>query len=140
MHPATTSLEALRGAILSLVNAERGKENLTPLTLNTFLTNAAQGYAEELAQGNFFSHESPSGVTPLDRIRNAGYFHPPCNCPQGYAIGENIAKGQPTTERVMQDWMQSEGHRANILNPHYKELGVGFYENHWVQTFGMVKQ
>jgi uncharacterized protein YkwD len=77
---------------------------------------------------NFFDHTNPDGLAPYDRMRAAGY--------KGSSYGENIAKGQRTCEEVMQGWMDSPGHRANILNPSFATIGIGIAGDCWVQDFG----
>ncbi len=113
------------------MNAERKKQNLSALNVESHLQAAAQEHAEDMANRNYFAHETPEGTTPTQQIKNAGY-----PLTGKWATGQNIAKGQETAEEVMQDWMNSSGHRANILSSKFKDLGVGFYQNHWVQDFG----
>jgi uncharacterized protein YkwD len=100
-----------------------------PLQVDSRITAAAQGHATDMAQRKYFSHTTPEGVTFDKRIKAAGYDSPGA---------ENIAQGQRTAEQVMQSWMQSPGHRQNIMNCDYSTIGVavdtnGFY---WVQDFG----
>lgn len=122
--------------VIQLVNAERSKAGLTPLTKNDNLVNSAQNYAEYMASANFFGHTAPDGSTFVDRIKKSGYTN--------YRwIGENIAAGQKTPQEVIAGWMASSGHRANILNVNAKEIGVGYtannsskYKTYWVQHFG----
>lgn len=122
--------------VVSLVNAERSKSNLNPLTLNTTLQSSAQNYASQMAIQNFFSHTAPNGETFQQRIVKAGYTN--------YRwIAENIAAGQSTPQEAMRGWMNSTGHRNNILNPNAKEIGIGYtstsssiYRHYWVQHFG----
>jgi hypothetical protein len=117
------------GEVASLTNAERTKAGCAPLTVDTRLTSAAQGHATDMAVNNYFSHTSLDGRTFDVRIRNAGYPSPG---------GENIAKGQTSPSAVVTAWMNSTGHRANILNCSFKTIGVGFDArgNYWVQNFG----
>ncbi|MBE1499867.1 uncharacterized protein YkwD [Amycolatopsis lexingtonensis] len=117
------------GQVLSLVNDERAKAGCDPLTEESHLTEAAQDYSDQMSAGDFFSHTSPDGTTFDQRIKIAGYSKPGA---------ENIAKGQTSAAQVMDAWMNSEGHRANILNCSLKKLGVGFTKagNYWVQDFG----
>jgi uncharacterized protein YkwD len=88
-----------------------------------------------MAEQNYFAHESPNGDTLADRARAAGFA--------GCAMGENIAQGQDTPEEVVQGWMDSDGHCANILSGSFDSLGVGFFDDPgaetrqlWVQNFG----
>ncbi len=115
--------------VLSLVNDERAKAGCDPLTEESHLTKAAQDYSDQMSAGNFFSHTSPDGTTFDQRIKQAGYPKPGA---------ENIAKGQTSAAQVMDSWMNSEGHRANILNCSLKKLGVGVTTAgwYWVQDFG----
>lgn len=119
-------------AILELVNKERSKNGLNPLTLSQELTNVATIKAKDMRDNNYFSHTSPTYGSPFDMLQHFGIHY-------SYA-GENIASGQKTPEQVMTDWLNSSGHRANILNKNYTQLGVGYveggnYGNEWVQLF-----
>ncbi|RSD19923.1 CAP domain-containing protein [Amycolatopsis eburnea] len=132
--PPTTKSAAkvastVAGQVLDLVNDERAKAGCDPLTEESHLTKAAQDYSDQMSAGDFFSHTSPDGTTFDQRIKIAGYSKPGA---------ENIAKGQTSAAQVMDAWMNSEGHRANILNCTLKKLGVGFTKagNYWVQDFG----
>ena len=123
--------------ILSLVNIERKKANLQPLTLNNQLGQAAQNHTNDMVSKSYFSHTSPSGGTMASRVNATGYRYS--------AIGENIAAGNSTANATMIQWMNSPGHRANILNPKFRELGVGFapsndqYRYYWTQVFGSAR-
>ncbi|MFD4371905.1 CAP domain-containing protein [Streptomyces sp. NPDC058486] len=117
--------------VLSLVNAERAKAGCGPLTANATLTRAAQGHSDDMAARDYFDHTNPDGDGPGERVTAAGY--------PWSTYGENIAMGQTTPEQVMEGWMNSPGHRANILNCDFKELGVGVHTNggpYWTQVFG----
>ena len=119
-------------AVLKLVNAERAKAGLRPLTLSDKLTNIAYKKAKDMADKNYFSHQSPTYGSPFDMLKQFGVSY-------SYA-GENIAAGQKSAEEVMNSWMNSSGHRANILNKNYTQIGVGFYRGgqygtEWVQLF-----
>lgn len=119
-------------AVLKLVNAERAKAGLQPLTLSDKLTNIAYKKAKDMADKNYFSHQSPTYGSPFDMLKQFGVSY-------SYA-GENIAAGQKSAEEVMNSWMNSSGHRANILNKNYTQIGVGFYRGgqygtEWVQLF-----
>lgn len=131
------TLPAARAAVLCLVNAQRTSRGLGAVTQNARLQLAAQGHSDDMALRNYFSHDDPDGGDPGDRITAAGYAW------QTY--GENIAVGQATPADVMSDWMNSTGHRANILNPDFTELGVGISvvaatlpggTGTWTQNFG----
>ncbi|MFF9474117.1 CAP domain-containing protein [Streptomyces roseolus] len=117
--------------VLSLVNAERAKAGCGPLTANATLARAAQAHSDDMAARDFFDHTNPDGAGPGDRVTAAGY--------PWSTYGENIAMGQRTPEQVMEAWMNSPGHRANILNCDFKELGVGIHDDggpYWTQVFG----
>ena len=116
--------------VVALVNQERAKEGLAPLTINTEVQAAAQVRAVECEQR--FSHTRPNGssFTTALKEQNVSYR----------SAGENIAWGQRTPEEVMNAWMNSPGHRANIMNPNFTTIGVGYYENakgtdYWCQLF-----
>ncbi|WP_245616348.1 CAP domain-containing protein [Deinococcus radiopugnans] len=103
------------------------------LTLNAQLAQAAQGHASDMAAKSYFSHTSQDGRTFVQRISATGYAF--------RTIGENIAAGQSTAQQVVAGWLQSEGHCRNIMNPSFRELGVGYaaggsYGHYWVQDFG----
>lgn len=118
--------------VLELTNSNRAANGAAPLTLNPQLTAAAQAFAEAMATQGFFDHTAPDGSTPGDRIIATGY--------DPYTWGENIAYGYKTADAVMQGWMNSSGHRANILNGSFKEIGIGYALSgstaYWVQDFG----
>lgn len=115
--------------VVELVNAERAKVNLPALTMTTRLNEAALVRAKETVQS--FSHTRPNGSSFSAVLKENGISF------QG--AGENIAWGQRTPEQVVNAWMNSEGHRANILNPRYTSIGVGYYLNgatpYWAQLF-----
>jgi uncharacterized YkwD family protein len=119
--------------VLRLVNVERAKAGCQPLVANPLLNRTARAHSTDMAVRNFFSHTNPDGKSPFDRMRAAGY--------QGRMMGENIAAGYTTAGSVMTAWMNSSGHRANIVNCGYKEIGVGYYRggsyrHYWTQNFG----
>ena len=117
--------------VLELVNKERAAQGLETLTLDTSLCEAAAARAKEITE--LFSHTRPNGQTCFTILKEYDISY--------RAVGENIAAGQSTQENVMQSWMNSEGHRANILSASYNKLGVGYvksssgYGNYWVQIF-----
>ncbi|MEU9557931.1 CAP domain-containing protein [Streptomyces fumanus] len=123
-----TSAEA---EVLRLVNAERAKAGCTPLTADGALADLAESFSEAMAAQGFFDHTDPSGATPWDRAEAAGISN---------LGGENIARGQADAQAVMDAWMNSEGHRANILNCGFTTLGVGVHFGSggpwWTQDFG----
>lgn len=118
--------------VLALVNAERAKQGLGGLTLSAEVCNVATVKAQDMADNGYFDHNSPTYGTPFDMLTSFGVSYA--------SAGENIAAGQQTAEEVVESWMNSEGHRANILNASYTELGVGVayggeYGIYWVQMF-----
>ncbi len=128
---------AVREEMLALVNSARKKAGLKTLRLNSVLHKAAQAHAEDMLARGYFAHESPSGTTVRERSRKAGY--------NWAAVGENIAFGQTSVDEVMETWIDSPGHRKNILSRNYTEMGVGLalgkgpdgkYQILWVQNFG----
>ncbi|MFJ6436427.1 CAP domain-containing protein [Streptomyces sp. NPDC091416] len=125
---AATSAQA---AVLALVNQERSKVGCSPVTASSSLASLAQNFSDDMAARGFFDHTDPDGQSPWDRAAKAGV--------SGLG-GENIARGQADAEAVMEAWMNSEGHRANILNCDYKTLGVGVHFGSggpwWTQDFG----
>lgn len=119
--------------LVQLVNAERARHGLKPLTINYALMDSAQSYAYVLAQGWCWGHYCGPVPNPSDRAWQAGYRGP-------YFVGENIAYGVQTPDAVFDLWMNSSAHRANILNPYWTEIGVGVAwdssTTHWTQAFG----
>ncbi len=116
--------------VVKLVNEERAKAGLPALTMNADITTAANVRAKEIRQQ--FSHTRPDGSSFSTALKEQGVSF--------RGSGENIAWGQKTPEQVMNGWMNSDGHRANILNKNFKNIGVGYYQdengvNHWVQLF-----
>lgn len=127
---AGTSKEATE--VLRLVNAERSKQGLRSLKLAEDLTSIANTKARDMAVNRYFDHRSPTYGSPFEMLQKFGVSYK--------SAGENIAAGQQTPAQVMESWMNSSGHRANILNSSYTELGVGFYaggsyDTYWVQLF-----
>ncbi|MDO4301594.1 MAG: CAP domain-containing protein, partial [Clostridia bacterium] len=127
----TTSSEnnSMARQLLTLVNQARAENGLSALTLNDSLSNVAQKKADDMKNNNYFSHTSPTYGSPFDMIKNAGISYK--------AAGENIAKGQKTAEAVFNAWMNSSGHRANILNSQFTQMGVGVTSGttYWCQMF-----
>jgi len=127
--------------VIELVNAEREACNcgLHPLSYNIELTVAARRHSQDMGDRNYFDHATPDGtpdgIAFYERITDAGYIYQAC--------GENIAAGYATPEAVVDGWMNSDGHRANILDPDYCDIGVGYaavdgsqYYHYWTQDFG----
>ncbi|MET8827092.1 sigma-70 family RNA polymerase sigma factor [Streptomyces sp. NPDC004610] len=120
------------GQVLALVNDERAQAGCSPVRQNGTLDTAAQRHSADMAARDFFDHTNPDGADPGDRITAAGY--------RWSTYAENIARGQQSAAQVMQGWMDSPGHRANILNCSVKEMGLGVHEGSggpwWTQVFG----
>ncbi|MET8679443.1 CAP domain-containing protein [Streptomyces sp. NPDC004647] len=127
--PATE--KAAEAEVLTLVNRERATAGCRPVTPDRELAGLAEDFSEDMAERGFFDHTAPDGTNPWDRAEKLGI--------SGLG-GENIARGQADAEAVMDAWMDSPGHRANILNCDYKTLGVGAHFADggpwWTQDFG----
>ena len=124
----TSSME---DQVVELVNSERTRRGLDPLAVNQNLAGVARIKSDDMASNNYFSHNSPTYGSPFDMLRYYGITYS--------TAGENIASGQTTAESVMNTWMNSAGHAANILNDSYTEIGVGYSYNNgrpiWTQMF-----
>lgn len=121
--------------VIDLVNAERAAQGLHPLSYDQRLAAAARDHSEDMGLQGYFSHTSLDGRTVADRITAAGYSY--------NTYGENIAAGYSTPQDVIDGWMSSSGHRANILNSNFCDIGVGYvyltnspYGHYWTQDFG----
>ncbi|BBC32664.1 SCP-like protein [Streptomyces graminofaciens] len=130
--PIEVSAEtAAEAQVLKLVNEERAKAGCSPVAANSSLAKLAETFSKDMATRGFFDHTDPDGDDPWDRAATLGIT--------GLG-GENIARGQATAEAVMEAWMNSPGHKANILNCDFKTLGVGVYMADggpwWTQDFG----
>ncbi|MER7049978.1 CAP domain-containing protein [Streptomyces jumonjinensis] len=128
---SSSSHTAAEAEVLALVNEERAKVGCAPVRFDASLAKLAGDFSSDMAARGFFSHTDPDGATPWDRAEKAGVKN----------LGaENIARGQADAGAVMNSWMNSEGHRANILNCDYKTLGVGVDMGDggpwWTQNFG----
>jgi uncharacterized protein YkwD len=122
--PSRANAARVAHATLCLLNAQRAAHGLPKLHMNRRLHRAAAGFAHAMASRNFFSHVSPSGSTPLSRIRSVRYL----DGARSWAIGENIAWGMGATASprgTVTEWMHSPGHRANILNGAFRQVGIG---------------
>jgi len=123
--PSEGDVQAVREATLCLVNRERTAHGEQPLRLNEDLNHAAQAHSESMAAAGYFEHTSPGGKSFLDRLRAAGYIY---SNHLAYNVGENIAYGSlqdATPGSIVAAWMASPGHRANILNPAFRDIGIG---------------
>lgn len=115
--------------VIELVNEQRAKNGLKALTANWELSRVARYKSQDMHDKKYFSHTSPTYGSPFDMMKSFGISY-------RYA-GENIAQGYKTPAAVMGGWMNSSGHRANILNSSYTQIGVGYVAdgNYWTQMF-----
>lgn len=136
--PPNPNVDFITG-VVNLTNSFRAQNNLPPLIMNAQLNASAQGHTTDMALNDYFDHTGLNGSDIGDRIGATGYRY-------SY-IGENIAAGYSTPEAVVNGWINSPGHRANMLNPNYKDIGVGYYflandtgnfnyNYYWTQNFG----
>lgn len=125
--------------VVDLTNEFRAQNGLSLFAINLELQQAAQGHSNDLATGDYFSHTGLDGRKPWDRAEDAGYNY--------YTVGENIAAGQRSPEEVVQAWIDSPPHLANLMNPAFTEIGIGYehlqndtgninYNHYWTQLFG----
>ena len=134
---ASTS-DAFTDEVIALTNAERAKTGAGALTKNAILTSAAQSHTNDMACKFFLDHTGSDKSSPFDRMTRFGYNYS--------TAAENVAMGQQTPPEVVKGWMESPGHKANILNAAYTEIGVGYvnnpaeneanYNHYWTQKFG----
>ncbi len=129
---ASGDYSAFQKKVVELVNAERAKAGLNALKMNTELSKVATLKSQDMAKNNYFDHNSPTYGSPFDMMKKFGISY--------RTAGENIAMGQTTPEQVMNGWMNSSGHRANILKASFTEIGVGIAKNssgrlYWTQQF-----
>ena len=120
--PAREHIDQTRTAILCLLNRERARHGLAPLTRNAILELASQRHSENMATRDFFEHETPEGIGSAARMVEAGYPR------LGTWLGENLYWGEEakaTPVKAVEGWMHSPGHRANILRAEFAEVGVG---------------
>jgi len=122
-------LNAFEQEVVELTNKEREKQGLNPLKIDDELSKVAREKSRDMGANNYFSHDSPTYGSPFDMMKQYDITY--------RTAGENIAKGQRTPEEVVNGWMNSDGHRANILSGEFTHIGVGYVEqgNHWTQQF-----
>ncbi|OAH57899.1 hypothetical protein AWH48_02510 [Domibacillus aminovorans] len=127
--PAATtgSVSEFEKQVFELVNQERAKAGVKALQLDTKLSDVARTKSADMKNKGYFSHQSPTYGSPFDMMKQFGITYK--------TAGENIAKGQKTPEEVMKAWMNSDGHRKNILSADYTHIGVGYVDGHWTQMF-----
>ncbi|MGN1401101.1 MAG: CAP domain-containing protein [Bacillus sp. (in: firmicutes)] len=128
-NETVSEISAFEQQVIDLTNAERAKSGLEPLTLDKELSAVARKKSEDMQANSYFSHTSPTYGSPFDMMKQFGISYS--------AAAENIAQGQTTPEEVVNAWMNSEGHRANIMNTSYTHIGVGYVANgnYWTQMF-----
>jgi uncharacterized protein YkwD len=150
LMPEPGNLELIHSAVLCLVNKKRAESGETPLRVSGQLERAAEGHGREMISEDYFQHVSPSGETPVERIRATGYIP---GGQVGYVIGENLAWGTlglATPRAIVEAWIASPGHLANILEGSYRQTGIGVAPNTpaalgdgepgatYVQEFGVI--
>ncbi len=124
LTPEPANLPLVRAAVLCLVNTERAQNGRQPLQANAQLEAAGESHGREMIADDYFDHISPSGITPVDRVRQTGYIP---NSEVGYVVGENLAWGTltlSTPEAIVKAWIASPEHLANILEAKYEDTGI----------------
>ena len=121
--------QAVEEQVVTLVNEERAKEGLAPLQIDWELARVAKMKSQDMYDNKYFSHTSPTYGSPFDMMKQFGISYK--------SAGENIAKGQTSAQQVVDAWMNSEGHRANIMDTKFTHIGVGYVESghYWTQMF-----
>ena len=124
-----SSVSAYEAEVVRLVNDVRRENGLSPLTQDWQLSRVARYKSQDMKDKGYFSHTSPTYGTPFQMMKSFGINYK--------TAGENIAKGYTTPQSVVNGWMNSPGHRANILNPSFTHIGVGYVQsgNYWTQMF-----
>lgn len=130
--PNIDDVKSIENEVIKLVNAERAKNGLPALKANWELSRVARMKSQDMIDKNYFSHQSPTYGSPFKMMETFGVRYS--------SAGENIAKGQQSASQVMNSWMNSPGHRSNILSSSYSEIGVGLATNkngvkYWTQMF-----
>jgi uncharacterized YkwD family protein len=127
--PASSAVSAFEQQVVELTNQERAKNGLPALKLDVELSKVARDKSKDMQTKNYFSHTSPTYGSPFDMMKAYGVSYK--------SAGENIAMGQRSPEEVVQAWMNSQGHRENIMNPNFTHIGVGHVAtgNYWTQMF-----
>ncbi|WP_438449010.1 SafA/ExsA family spore coat assembly protein [Gorillibacterium sp. sgz5001074] len=130
--PLLTATKSVENEVIRLVNIERAKNGLAPLSPNWQLSRVARYKSEDMRNKGYFSHTSPTYGSPFEMMKSFNVSYS--------TAGENIAAGQTTAAAVMESWMNSPGHRQNILSPNYTQIGVGYctggsYRYYWTQMF-----
>jgi len=115
------------GRLITLMNQSRAKAGLRPLQPSRLLGEVARAHSREMSAGDFFSHTSPTGWGPMERLERAGYAWK--------AFGENIGCGEDSPEKILLSWMNSSDHRENVLDPAYTEVGIGLVRGGKCRTY-----
>jgi uncharacterized protein YkwD len=124
LHPTARNMPAVRAATLCLLNRQRARHGLPKLRQHRVLRKVAARYSRQMVRQGFFAHVSPSGSTMVGRIRRTSYL----KGVRAWSVGENLAWGagrSATPARIVRAWMRSPGHRRNILDGSYREIGIG---------------
>lgn len=130
--PLMTDVKSIENRVVQLVNVQRAKYNVPPLVADWELARVARLKSADMRDRNYFAHESPTYGSPFAMMKSFGIRYT--------AAAENVASGQTTAEQVVESWMNSAGHRQNILNREFTHIGVGFaaggkYRYYWTQMF-----
>ncbi|MDX1702109.1 MAG: SafA/ExsA family spore coat assembly protein [Melioribacteraceae bacterium] len=127
--PNIDAIKKVEQEVIRLTNVKREEQGLAPLASNWELSRVARDKSVDMHENNYFSHTSPKHGSPFDMIKSYGISYD--------TAGENIAKGQQSPAEVVEAWWNSEGHKKNMINPAFTEIGVGFSEagNCWTQMF-----
>ena len=125
--PDSGSVSSLERQVVALVNQERAAYGLSPLTLSADLSDGARLKSQDMRDSRYFDHNSPTYGTPFEMMRSLGITY--------RAAAENIAMGYRTAEAVVNGWINSPGHRANVLSDKYTAIGVGHVDGYWTQWF-----
>ena len=130
--PVLVSSPTPESQLIDLINAERVRLGLSPLTISPVLMQVAEAHSQDMVNRNFFDHVNPDGQDPSDRLDEAGY--------DWWACGENIGGGYTTPQAMFDGWMKSPGHKANMLDPDFTEIGLGYvtggyYHHYWTAVF-----
>ena len=128
-QPAKASISSIEQAVLKLTNAERQKAGLSPLQSDSKLMDSARAKSKDMSANRYFSHTSPTYGSPFDQMKSFGVSY--------RSAAENIAQGQRSAEEVVKAWMESPGHRQNILGANFTHIGIGYDANgnYWTQQF-----
>jgi uncharacterized YkwD family protein/spore coat assembly protein SafA len=130
--PLRTAAKSIENQVIKLVNQQRAAQGIKPLKANWQLSRVARYKSQDMKTRNYFTHTSPAYGSPFDMMKAFGISFS--------TAGENIAAGQATAQEVMKSWMNSPGHRKNILSASFTEIGVGYvsggsYRHYWTQMF-----